>query len=110
MPVEAQGSLRLDAPTGRTLEVVADGDNLRLDVPTWSDLRAMMPRSLRARGRAVRMTADVLRTYGLTLSLETAGKPFFQIGHNVKAGWLAGLIGLAPARISLRALLLRFKR
>ena len=110
MPVEAQGSLRLDAPTGRSLEIVADGDELRLDVPTWAELRAMMPRSFRERGRAVRRMADILRIYGLTLSLESAGKPFFQIGHGVSASWLSSMVGLAPARISLRAVALRFKR
>ena len=32
LPVEAQGHLRLDAPTGRTLELIAEGDTLRVCV------------------------------------------------------------------------------
>ena len=110
LPVEAQGKLRLDAPTGRSLEFVADGDTLRLDLPGWAELQTLIPRSSRARARAVRSLANVLDAYRLELSLEYAGKPFFRLGHNADSNWLARLLGLAPARISLSAIRLLVER
>lgn len=110
MPVDAQGSLRIDGPTGRSLALMAEGDTLRLELPGWPEARAMMPRSFGARGRAIGQLGHVLSACGLTLSLESAGKPVLQLGQGVRSSWLARLLGLAPARIPLSAIALFFKR
>ena len=110
MPVDAQGSLRIDGPTGRALALMAEGDTLRLELPGWPEARAMMPRSSALRGRAVGRLGRALEAYGLTLSLESAGKPVFQLGQGVRPTWLARLLGLGPARIPLSAIALFFKR
>ena len=109
LPVEAQGMLRLDAPTGRPMDVVADGDTLRVDVPGWREIRALAPRSSRARARAIRLLAAILSSYGLTLSMESAGRPVIQLGCNVRPTILARLLGLAPARIPVSAISLLFR-
>ena len=110
MPVDAQGSLRIAGPTGRSLALRAEGDTLRLELPGWPEARAMLPRSFALRGRALGHVSRALSAYGLTLSLESAGKPVCQIGQNVRPTWLARLIGLAPARIPLSAITFFFKR
>ena len=110
LPVEVRGALRLDAPTGRSLELMADSNTLRLDLPGWPEARAMIPRSFGTRARTVRQLATVLTSYGLTLSLESAGKPVFRLGCNVRPSWLARLAGLAPARIPLSAIRMLFRR
>ena len=109
LPVEAQGHLRLDAPSGRTLDLVADGDTLRLDVESFKDVRSMIPRSARLRGQSTRTLGTVLRTYGLTLKVVSAGKPVFEIGRKAEPNWLARLLGLAPARIPVSAIGLLFR-
>ena len=110
MPVDAQGTVRLDAPTGRSLALVADGDTLRLDLPGWPEARAMLPGSFGARGRLVRRLGNGLAACGLTLSLESAGKPVFQLGRDVRPSWLARLLGLGPGRMPLSAIGLFFRR
>ena len=109
-PVDAEGTLRLDTPSGRSLKLVADGANLRLDVPRWADARAMMPRSFLGRRRAMRFAANMFATHGLTLSLESAGNSVMRLGHNTAPSWLARLLGLAPAYIPVSALRLLFRR
>ncbi len=110
LPVDAQGILRIDAPTGRSLELVASGDTLRLELPGWPEARAMLPRSVGARGRAVGRLSELLSGLDLMLILESAGKPVMQLGAGVRPSWLARLLGLAPARIPLAAVALFFSR
>ena len=110
LPVEAQGSLRLDAPNGRTLELIADGDTLELDVQRFRDIQSMVPRSARLRGQCTRALADTLSIYGLTLRVVSAGKSVFELGRKASPNWLARLLGLAPARVPLSAIALLFRR
>ena len=109
-PVEARGKLRLDAPTGRSLELVARGDSLRCEVPGLTELRALAPRSFTGRNRSVRSLARMLKSLGLTLSFESNGRTFFQVGRDVKPTLLARLLGLGPARVPISSVLLLFKR
>jgi hypothetical protein len=109
-PVEALGTLRLDTPGGRSLNLVASGRELRMEVPELKEVRAIMPRSFRGRRRSLRFFADLLATHGLTFSLEIDARPVFRIGHSVAPGWLARLLGLAPARIPVSAIGLLFRR
>ncbi len=103
LPLEANGQLRLDAPTGRSLDLVADGQTLRLDIPGLQELRTMsMP--FQSRARTVRVVAAVLASHGLTLVMESAGKSVLLVGSSVRPNWLARLLGLAPARIPLAAI------
>ena len=109
-PVDAEGTLRLYTPSGQSLNLVADGRNLRLDVPRWVDAWGMLPRSLSGRKRAMRFVAHTLATHGLTLSLDSRSKSVLRLGHNIAPSWLARLLGLAPAYIPVSALRLLFRR
>ena len=109
-PVEAQGTLSFDTPGGRSVNLVAEGENLRLELDGWRDVREFMPRSFRSGRQSLRTLADVFAMHGLTLSLESAGRPILRLGHNASATWLARLLGLAPAYIPVSAFALIFKR
>ena len=108
LPVDARGELRLDAPTGRRLDIVADGDTVRVAIPGLREIVSLAPRT--GRRRSVRFLANALASCDLTLSMESAGKPVFQLGRNARPNWLARLLGLAPARIPLSAVVLLFRR
>lgn len=110
LPVDAQGKLRIDAPTGRSLELTADGDILWLELPGWPEARALMRASLGARAQTLARLGKVLGRHGLMLSLESSGKPVFQLGHGVPPNWFARLLGLGPARVPLSAVALLFRR
>jgi len=110
LPVEAQGELRLDAPTGRSVGVVADGDVVRVDMPGWRELRAAMPGPARSRRQLVRSMARILKIYGLTLQVESGGTTVASLGRGVSANWLGRLTGLAPAHIPLSAIRFLFRR
>ena len=110
MPVDAQGSLRIDGPTGRSLALRAEGDTLRLELPGWPEARTMMPRSFASRSRAVGHLGRVLSAYGLTLSLESAGRPVLRLGQGVRPTWLARLLGLGSAHIPLSAITFILRR
>ena len=109
-PVEARGSLRLDTPGGRSLDLVANGAALHLAVPDLQEARTIMPRSFRDRRRALRFVARLLATHGLTLSLEAGGRPVLRVGHDITPSWLARLLGLAPAYVPVSAIGLLFRR
>lgn len=110
MPVDARGALRIDAPTGRSLGLVADGDTLRLELPGWPEARALLSGSFGSRRHAARRLGVALGRYGLALSVESAGKPVFQLGHGVSPNWLARLLGYTRARIPMSAVGLLFRR
>ena len=109
-PVEAHGTLRLDTPGGASLALEAHGGQLRMDVPGWREARELMPQSFRHRRRSLRLLASLLASHGLTLSIESAGKPVVQLGHNVVPTVLARLLGLTPAHVSLSAFGLLLRR
>ena len=109
MPVEAQGHLRLDGPGGGTLDLVAEGETLQLDVEGFRDIRSIIPRSARLRGQYVRALGKVLNTYGLTLAVVSAGKSVFEIGRTARPNLIARLLGLAPARIPFSAIRFLFR-
>lgn len=110
LPVHVEGALHLEAPTGRTLELRADGDMLHVDVPGWPELRAAMPGSSRARKQSLNFIAQSLAACGVTLSLESGGQTFCRLGHGVNGNWLARLLGLGPASVSIGAIRLFLKR
>jgi len=109
-PVEAHGNVRLDTPGGRSLELVADGECLRLEVAGWQDVREFMPRSFRGRRRSLGLLANLASAHGLTFSIESAGKPVLQLGHNIVPSLLSRLFGLAPAYVPLSAFGLLLRR
>jgi hypothetical protein len=102
--------LRLDTPGGRSLNLRARGDELRLELPELRELRTIVPRTFRGRGRAIGLFANVLRTHGLRLSLESGGRLIIRFGHGVAPSWLARLLGLSPAYVPLSAVGLLFRR
>ena len=109
LPIEAQGSLRLDAPSGRTVALTANRDTLTLEVPTWSELKGLSPRSWSARLMNLRRLSALLSTCALTLRMQTRGQTFLEIGANVRPNVFAKLAGLSSVRptASLLRLLLR---
>lgn len=109
-PIEAQGTLRLDTPGGRSLKMVADGELLRVELRNWQEMRELIPRSFHSRRQALRVVADLFARHGLTLSLESAGKPVLRLGHTASASWFARLLGLAPAFVPVSAIALLFTR
>jgi len=109
-PVEVQGSLHLDTPCGGSLELVADGESLRMEVAGWREVRDLVPRSFRGRRHSLRSLANVFETHGLTFSLESAGKPVFRLGYDATPSLLARLLGLSPAYIPLSAVGLLLRR
>jgi len=109
-PVDAEGALFLDAPSGQSLKLVADGTSIRMDVPRWVDVQDLLPRSFRGRRQTIRFVADAFAMHGLTLSLESAGKSVLRLGYNTTPSWLARVLGLAPAHIPFSALRLLFRR
>mgnify|MGYP000340834861 CR=1 FL=1 len=108
-PVEARGLLRLDTPEGHSLNLVADGDTLRLDLPGWREARAVAPGSFRGRKNALNLLAKGLTAHGLRLSVESAGKPVLLLGYETAPSWLARLLGLAPACIPMSAVRMLFR-
>lgn len=103
-PIDAHGALRLDAPSGRSLDLVANGETLRLELPGWGDARRLLPRSLIGRARAARFLADTLATHGLTLSLESAGQPVLRLGYDTPPSWLARVLRLGATDLSISAI------
>lgn len=99
MPVEARGLLRFEPPVGRPLEVIAEGARLRAKLPSFREARRVFPYVTNMRGRALRFVGSALATHGLTLSLESAGRPVLQLGYDASPNWLARVLGLAPARV-----------
>jgi hypothetical protein len=58
----------------------------------------------------VRHASRLLVTLGLVLSLESGGRPVFQLGANVRPTILGRLIGLPAARIPFSAIRLLLSR
>lgn len=109
MPVDARGKLRLVAPTGRHLNLRAEGDVLRLDISGWDDLSGVTPTSFSSTRRFVRAASSTLLTTGLRFELSVDGKSAVAIGTDVRPSLISRLLGLGSARIALRRIpLLRF--
>jgi hypothetical protein len=102
------GSLHVDTPGGRSLDLAAEGEHLRLTLSgrreAWEVFRAFP-----GRGRALASIAEVFATHGLTLVAESAGRPVFRLGSDARPNWLARLLGLAPAEIPFSALGVLFR-
>lgn len=102
LPVDARGDFRLVAPSGRTLNLVAQGDVLRLDAPAWDDIASATPSSFRSVRRFVRTASTALLSTGLRFELLIDGKPAFAVGTGVKPNLLSRLLGLRASTFSLR--------
>lgn len=109
LPVEAHGSLRLDMPGGQALDLVAEGARLRVDLRGLAETGAMMQGSWRDRVRSLRLASTTLSIYGLTLSLESAGKAVVRFGGNTKPSWIARLMRLGPVHLPLSAIFILLK-
>lgn len=109
-PVAAEGTLRFDTPSGRSINMVADGESLRVEMPSLGDARTLWPRSYSDRKRAMHSIANVFAMHGLTISVESAGKSVLRLGHNASPSLLARVLGLAPAYIPFSAIRVLFRR
>lgn len=104
LPVEARGHLRLDTPTGLAISVAAEGDTLRLSVPSLHELKALAAGSAKTRRRSLRSASAALTTLGLACIVDIAGQPILRFGAGTQPTWLARLIGFAPASIPVSAI------
>jgi hypothetical protein len=103
-PLDAHGTLRVETPSGRSLDLVANGETLRLELPGLRDARSALPRSFTGRIRTVRLLAELLSTHGLTLSIESAARPLCRLGYNTKCSWLARMLRLGATDLSVSAI------
>ena len=110
LPIEVQGALRLIAPTGRPVGLVAEGASLRLDVPGWRELTALAPMSFRSRRKTLRRAAAALAAGGLTFSVESRGRLVLQIGEGVRTSLIGRLFGLTGAHIPFSGIAALFRR
>lgn len=94
IPVEATGSLQIDTPTGRRVDVVADGSRLHVDMVEWSELDHVGPRSLFARRRAVVRAASLLGALGLYLNVDVSKKQAVRLGADTRPSLVARLLRL----------------
>jgi hypothetical protein len=97
LPVNVRGDLRVDSPSGATLRLHADGNQLFLAVPRWAELDRLGPRSMMARRRALVDTIRHLRTLGLAMTIDVAGRRALGIGDGVKTTLLARMLGIRSA-------------
>lgn len=107
--IDVHGTLRVDTPGGRSLDLAADGGHLRLELSGRQDARDLF-RGFPGRRRALHSLARLFAIHGLTLTMESAGRPVFLLGSHAKPNWLARLLGLAPAQIPLSAIGLLLRR
>ncbi len=101
LPIDVRGDVRLDTPSGHRATLRATGSALYLDVPGWTDLDRLAPRSLMWKRRAVAAAIRSLDTLSLTLEVIVAGRRAFALGPGVKTTWSARLLGLGSADIRL---------
>ena len=99
LPIGVHGDLRLDSPSGGRLILKAEGSQLHLAVPRWSDMHGLGPRSLLAQRRALVTTVRALRKLSLTLSIDVAGQRALGLGAGARTTLLARLLGLTSADI-----------
>lgn len=94
LPIDVDGELRLDGPSGRPVALTARGSQLSLAVAGWANLNEFGPGSLRARRRALATAIKALRVLRLRLDVAVGGERAFGIGEGVKTTLLARLFGL----------------
>ncbi len=102
LPVDARGELHLEAPTGATLDLQAQGSVLRLYASGWDDIVSLTPTSLLSLRQLVRNAATALLATDLRFELLVDDKTAFAVGAGVKPGFLSRLLGLRATRFTLR--------
>lgn len=100
-----RGDLRLNAPSGRTVRLFAEGPRLRLVVPNWQDLVVIGPQSLAGRRRVMVSAARRLALLGLSLDIVLQGRQLLSVGDKVKPTWLSRVLGLGSVHLPVSALL-----
>lgn len=91
--LELEGSLRLDMGDDDTIEVVAEGSQLTVDV-SFKPKRVRSFINLRGSRELAGRLSEVLYQRGLTLTVTREGKPLLKIGRGARdsvAGRLAGV-------------------
>ena len=101
LPIEATGSLRVDAPTGRPVLVVAGGDRVRVHLPGWSELNSFGSRSWLARRRAIVKASRLLNTLGICVEIGVSGQRAAALGAGTQPSLLARALRLGRVRIPL---------
>ena len=90
---------------GRELSLRAEGSRLFLDVPDWTDLQTLGPRSLAAQRRALAGVTRALDKTRLSLTVNVAGQPALGFGDGVRTTLLARLVGLRSADVRFSAII-----
>lgn len=102
--MDLRGELRFDAPSGRSVQLRADGRSLVLDVPGWPELRALAPRTLSSRRKAIVASARQLVPLGIALNVNLRGRRLCSFGAGVRPTLLSRALGLGPVNLRLSAL------
>ena len=104
LPVEVRGGLCLDTPSGRTVQLRAEGRSLLLDVPGWPELNSMAPRSFRGRRNALAAAAKQLATLGVAVDINLRGSRLVSFGAGVKPTLLSRMFSLGSVNLPFTAL------
>ena len=99
LPIDLQGQLTLDGPSGRTLRLQARGSRLLLVSPGWPELRKLGPRSMMGRRKSLAATIRSLRALDLSLHVEVDGRRAAAFGAGAKTSLVARLLRLKSADI-----------
>ncbi len=99
LPIDVRGDICLDGPSGHRVKLEANGSELRLAVPGWTELNQLGPLSLLSQRRALAATLRALQKLRLTLEIEVDEQRAFGLGAGVRTSLLARLLGLASADI-----------
>ena len=110
LPLDVQGDFRLDAPSGRTVMLRADGCALTLDVPGRQELSAMAPRSFAQRRRALATASRHLSTLGIALNVDIAGRRLLAFGAGVRPTLLSRALRLESVNLPWSALVNLWRR
>lgn len=105
MPVEVQGTLHLDAPSGGIVRLEAGGRVLSLRAATLGDLRDLLPGGVGALPSRLRRAAAALALAGLALDVRVDGRRLLRCGVDTRPNWIALLARLPMTRIQIRPLL-----
>lgn len=99
LPIDVQGDLCIDVPSGRQVRLKAEGSQLHLAVPGWAELSRLGPGSLLARRRTLAASTRALQRLSLSLHIQVDGQRVFGLGAGVKTSFIARLLGLSSADI-----------
>ena len=104
LPIEAEGSLMIAAPTGEAVRVFARRDTITIELTDWRTLSSLGPRTLRGRRSAIARVARALAILGLSARVGLSGRAQVAIGAGQTPSVIARLLRLGPVKVPLTTL------